>query len=115
MSLNPRYDVLRTAFELRDQMASARRRTGLLLGAGVSIAAGLPGLEELTRKVVENLATSVKRNYETIQSKLGSSANIEAVLDRVRLIRDLVSDSTADYEGITGERAKTLDIAICQE
>jgi len=115
MALVPIYDPLRTAQELRDQMASARRRTGLLLGAGSSMAATLPGLDQLTGKVRSKLTGSAKDDFERIVSKVGGSPNIEIVLDRVRLIRELlVADPGGDYEGLTGAAAKALDVAICQ-
>jgi hypothetical protein len=115
MALTPRYDPLRTAQELRDQMASGRRRVGLLIGAGASIAAKLPGLDQLTGRVGTRLAGTVKADYEKILLKLGSAANIETVLDRVRLVRELLAaDPAGSYEGISLSQAKNLDIAICQ-
>ena len=115
MPLTPTYDPVRTAQELRDQMASGRRRTGLLLGAGTSMAATLPGLDQLTGRVQAGLKGRAKDDFEAIVSKVGASANIETILDRVRLIRELLSaDPVGKYEGISGAEARALDVAICQ-
>ncbi len=79
------------------------------------MAATLPGLGQLTGKVDAGLVGSVKDDFNTIVSKVGGSPNIEQILDRVRLIRELLSaDTTGKYEGISGAQAKALDVAICQ-
>jgi hypothetical protein len=115
MALSQSYDPLRTAHELRDQMASGRRRTGLLLGAGTSMAASLPGLAQLTTRIESRLDPKQRPNFDKTMLKLGAAANIETVLDRVRLIRELLAvDPKAEYEGISGSEATALDIAICQ-
>lgn len=115
MVLTPKYDPLRTAHELREQMASAERRTGLFLGAGTSMAAKLPGLNELTKKVGARLVGTPKGDYDRVVTKLGISANIETILNRVRLIRELIpADGTESYDGMSNDRAKQLDVAICQ-
>ncbi len=85
-------------------MASGRRRTGLLLGAGTSMAANLPGLIELTTRVQAGLKDQPKDDFERIVSKVGASANIETILNRVRLLRELLSiDPTENYEGISSD------------
>jgi len=115
VALAPKYDPLRTAHELREQMASAKRRTGLFLGAGTSMAAKLPGLDELTKKVGRRLTGSPKEDFDRIVAKLGNAANVETILNRVRLIRELIADDGAEtFDGISNERAKQLDVAICQ-
>ena len=79
------------------------------------MAAKLPGLAELSAKVEVALDTAPKADYRKIVSKLGSTANIETVLDRVRLIRELIAPGSAEtYDGVSGMQAKELDIAICQ-
>jgi SIR2-like domain len=110
-----RYDPVRVAHEVREQMAPARRRMGFLLGAGTSMAATLPGISDLTTRVANALTGTDKTDYERISGKLGASANIENILDRVRLIRELIPDGSSEtFDDVSGTRAKALDIAICQ-
>jgi hypothetical protein len=108
-------DPIATAFELREQIATHERHVGFFVGAGASMAAGLPGLDELTLTVAGELKGEDKDLFEITQKSLGKSANIEDFLDHLRLLRDLLrKDASKTYEGISGAQAKKLDIAICQ-
>jgi hypothetical protein len=115
MPATPTTDPINTALELREQIATHERRVGFFLGAGASIAAGLPGLDQLTRTVASELTGNLKDLFETTQKSLDKSATVEDFLDRLRLLRDLLSkDSSKSFEGITGGQAKELEAAICQ-
>jgi hypothetical protein len=116
MSLTAIHDPLNLALELREQMATQERRIVFFLGAGTSMAAGLPGLVELTRIVGAGVKGSAKASFEKLEKSIGSKADIESILNHVRLLRELLGeDDTKIYDGITGSKAKELDIAICQE
>jgi len=86
------------------------------LGAGTSIAVKLPGIEKLTHNVAQKLEGSQKEILEKIKQEFSDNPNIEDVLNRLRLHRELIADSEI-YEsgGIKGKiKAKELDIAICK-
>jgi hypothetical protein len=116
MSLPTIHDPVNLAHELREQMATQERRIVFFLGAGASMAAGLPGLIELTKIVGTGVKGSEKDSFEKIEKNIGSNANIESILNYVRILRELLGeDGSKIHEGITGSKAKELDIAICQE
>ena len=108
------HDAARAAFELREQLASDKRRLAFFMGAGTSMAVGVPGINELTSKVEEKLPEPMKKVYGPIRSDLGEGANVEDVLDRVRLFRELLGDcEDRKHNGFTGKAAKELDASIC--
>jgi hypothetical protein len=116
MSLTAIHDPLNLAYELREQMATQERRIVFFLGAGASMAAGLPGLAELTKIVGAALKGSTKDTFGKIEKGIGSNANIESILNHVRILRELLGeDDSKNHDGITASKAKELDIAICQE
>jgi hypothetical protein len=114
VTLAQKYDPLRIAQELREQIGSASRRLGFFLGAGASIAAGIPGLDKMTNEVESGLPDGLKQFYQAIAKDLASASNLETILNRVRLIRELSgSDKSAKVAGLTADEAKKLDVAIC--
>ena len=61
------YDPLRVAVEIREQLASDRRRIGFLFGAGTSMAVTLPGIEKLTSEVESKIGAPLcARMGETV-------------------------------------------------
>ncbi len=110
------HDPLRAAVEIREQLASEKRRLGFFLGAGTSMAVGIPGIDALTEQVAEQLEEPYKAQYQNIRKKLLAKVNVENVLDRIRSIRELIGDTeTEEYDGIKGATAaKLLDSVICQ-
>src|SRR3989338_8487713 len=109
------YDALREANELREQLASDRRRIAFLFGAGTSQAVGIPGTAALTSRVPDHLEATEKDHYERILREAGASATVEQVLDTVRLCRELIGDSTdREAGGFKGVAAASLDRAICR-
>lgn len=114
-ALQPKHDAIRVGHDLRDQLASSRRRTGFFLGAGVSMSANLPGLDALTKIVENSLKDPQLSLYRAISGQLGANANLEQVLNKLRTIRELLEGSTGpDYLGLTYEAAVKLDQTICQ-
>jgi hypothetical protein len=110
------HDPFRAAVELREQLASEKRRLAFFLGAGTSMSVGLPGIGALTKVVIERLDTSPKSIYEALKKELKPSATIEDMLDRIRLYRELLGDSQdKEYCGIKGiSAARKLDAAVCR-
>lgn len=108
------YDPLREAHELREQLSSDRRRIAFLFGAGTSQAVGLPGIATLTKAVRSRLTGDDLNHYNRLLAEAGTDANVEHVLDKIRLCRELIGES-ADYEagGLKGGSATQLDRAVC--
>jgi len=106
------WDPARATAELREQLASSRRRLGLFLGAGTSMALGFPGIEQLTRDVQGTLEGLAQTHYNTFLDQ--GARNVEDVLSRVRLCRELIGESSLQpIDGLDANAAKTLDTAIC--
>lgn len=109
------HDSTRAAIELREQLASDKRRLAFFMGAGTSMAVGIPGIEALTEQVRENLDEVQKNHFDKLCEELGETPNVEDVLNRVRLYRELLGDDESKtYESLTGKTAKELDITICR-
>ena len=110
------YDPLHEASEIREQLASDKRRLAFFFGAGTSMAVGLPGIDDLTTRVLELLQEPFKTQFEKIKAKLPENSNVENVLDHIRTCRELIGDSEEnEYDGLKGaQAAKDLDNAVCQ-
>ncbi len=110
------HDPLRELSEIRNQL-SYTKRLGFLFGAGTSKSMGIPDISALTTKVENALKDVNKKNYLSIKGGLDKEMqHIEAILNQVRLIRQITSDNKAkSFDKITGEQAKQLDKAICDE
>lgn len=109
------YDPLKVALEIREQLASEKRRLAFFLGAGTSMAVGVPGIDGLSSKVSDNLKEPFKAQYEEVGKKVKVPPNVEKILDRIRLIREIIGDSEKDeMDGLRGATSvKNLDSAIC--
>ena len=109
------HDVSRAALELREQLASDKRRLAFFMGAGTSMAVGMPGIVELTTKVGDALPEHNKAKYGSVRSEMPEDSHIEQILDRVRLLRELLKeDEEWKRTGITGGVLRQLDLAICE-
>src|SRR6267378_3430221 len=109
------HDPLNAAIELREQLASETRRLLFFLGAGTSMAAGLPGILALTEQVSERLAEPQKSGFARICAEIPNDPNVETVLDRIRILRDLIGENNnKEYDGFKRDDAQKLDAAICQ-
>jgi len=108
------HDTSRAAIEIREQLASDKRRLAFFMGAGTSMAVGIPGIEALTKEVKKTLEAAQATNFEKICKELRENSNVEDVLNRVRLYRELLGDDDSKaLKSITGKVVKKLDTAIC--
>ena len=87
------YNPLTIALEIREQLSSEKRKLGFFFGAGVSMAVGIPGIIDLTEKVSSKLEEPFKTQYKQIKDTLPKGANVENILNRIRLISELIGDS----------------------
>jgi hypothetical protein len=109
------HDLLSTAIEIREQLASESRRLLFFFGAGTSMAVGLPGVIALTKQIAEALQEPQKEQFGKLQKELPKNANVETILDRLRTLRQLIGDDHAKkYDGLKRADAEKLDAAICQ-
>lgn len=111
-----RHDPLRELAEIRNQL-SYSKRIGFLFGAGTSKSMGMPSIIELTDLIEKNMDPKLKPKFDIIKKGLvADQQNIEAMLNQIRLIRQITLDSNKkSFEEITGEDAKNLDKFICNE
>lgn len=108
------FNPLQIAIQLRDQLASEKRKLGFFFGAGTSMAVGLPGVEALTKQVSDQLKSPYKELFEKIKKSCDSN-NIEVILNKIRTVRELL-DESEDLEilNIKGKtNGQNLDVAIC--
>lgn len=110
------HDPIRELTEIRNQL-SYSKRLGFLFGAGTSKAMGISDISALTQKVEGKLEPELKAKWSLVKNALPEEQrHIEAILNQVRLIRQITSDSQEkSFEEITGDDAKKLDKAICDE
>ncbi len=101
--------------EILEQLTSEKRKLGFLIGAGTSMAVGLPGIDKLTSQVEGKLKPAETKILATIKKGISGSPNIENILDKIRLCRELFEgDKDGKYYGINGyESARALDVKIC--
>jgi hypothetical protein len=109
------FDSAREAAELRNQLSSDKRRLAFFFGAGTSQAVGIPGLVPLTQLVSEGLSNGYREHFERLLGQ-DTNGNLETVLNRVRLCREMLGDNpTRKVEGLSASEAGALDRFICQE
>jgi hypothetical protein len=109
------FDPVREGEELREQLGSDKRRLIVFFGAGTSQAVGIDGIVQLTANVRGDLSALQQAHYDRLQKQIGGAANVENILDRVRLCRELIGgDPAAEIEGLKGTEAAELDRAICR-
>lgn len=112
-----KHNPSRVAHELREHLASDKRKLGFFMGAGTSMAIGLPGIEKLTGLVEESLSSDeLKTDFNKIKEEIfADSKNVELVLNRIRLIRELLDDKVENlHNGISGVAIKNLDHEVCR-
>lgn len=97
------------ARELATKLSSRARHVCVLLGAGASVAAGLPTIADLTTIVLAALPEPEKAQF----TALLSGRNLEQALSRLRRIRSLV-EVGGSFEGLDEARAADLDRQVCE-
>lgn len=108
-----KYDPLQEAQQLREQLASHTRRLAFFLGAGTSMAVGIPGLETLTKLVSNALPKEKQTAFTKISEAVEENPNLEVILDKVRLCCELIGkDNAQTYCGLGGNAAKDLERSI---
>gem|GEM_PF-4005136 len=97
------YDPVMEALHLREQLSSPSRRLGFFFDAGTSIAVGLNGITTITKKVAEMISEELKPCYQNLLDETGINGNVEDVLNRVRVYRELLGDDALQsFSGISG-------------
>jgi len=105
------HDVRKFAESLNLKMGSRARHLCVLLGAGSSLAAGLPAMMALEKSVTEGLEGDQRRQFEAASAV--AESGLEATLTRIRRIA-AVAKGIDTIDGMTGEAASLLDKAICE-
>ena len=111
-----KHDPLRELNEIRNQL-SYSKRIGFLFGAGTSKAMGIPDIGELTKRVEAKVNGELKSKFDIIKNELDKDVqHIEAILNQIRLIRQITSDSIEkSFDNVSGDDSKELDKTICNE
>ena len=111
-----KHDPLRELNEIRNQL-SYSKRIGFLFGAGTSKAMGIPDIGELTKRVEAKVNGELKSKFDIIKNGLDNDVqHIEAILNQIRLIRQITSDSIEkSFDNVSGDDSKKLDKTICNE
>jgi hypothetical protein len=111
--------------DLRQILSQGRKRIGLLVGAGAPLSIRInsdgrickdgdpliPAVDELTKLVIEELPSPTGEVVRKIQSEIGSGANIEAILSRVRLLQNALGE--ANVHGLNGRGYAALGEQVC--
>lgn len=126
--LNTYHNPDRFMSDLRQILSQGRKRIGFLVGAGAPMAirvndAGklvsdggqplMPGVEALTNQAIEALTGQQKAAAEAIRAELGSTANIESILTRIRLLQQALGP--AQVHGLDSEGYKALGAEVCKK
>nr|WP_284701016.1 SIR2 family protein [Rhodoplanes tepidamans] len=113
--------------DLRYVLSQGRKRIGLLIGAGAPMSIRLdadgkphpagtpliPGVNELTAKVLSSLSGPHGVAANAIHVELGAKSNIESILSRVRLLQQALG--SISISGMDGKQYETLAKSICAE
>lgn len=126
--MNTLHNPDRFMSDLRQILSQGRKRIGLLVGAGAPMAlrvneAGtlvtegghslMPGVEALTTQSIEALAGQQRVAAEAIRAELGTAANIESILTRIRLLQQALGP--AQVHGLDSDGYKALGTEICKK
>ena len=103
------HNPLQFASSLSAKLATRSRHVCAFLGAGVGKACGLPDVNELQQRVLEDLE---EENQIAFQFQL-ENRNLEETLSRLRRISSLLSGEE-EVDGLTAKTAHELDAAICK-
>ncbi|WP_255697677.1 SIR2 family protein [Fulvivirga ligni] len=108
------HDPLRELTEIRNQL-SYSKRIGFMFGAGTSRAMGISDISGLTKQVEVKIEKDLKTKFDLVKAQLDQKdQHIEAILNQIRLIRQITSDSEGkSFDKISGSDARKLDKSIC--
>jgi hypothetical protein len=112
--------------DLRQLLSQGRKRIGLLVGAGAPISVRvnaegkvdpngaplIPGVEELTTRVIAELEGTDRAAAEAIRADLGESANIETILSKIRLLESALG--TTAVNGLDSAGYRALGANVCE-
>lgn len=102
------HDPERVTRELAGKLSTRARHVCMLLGAGASVAAGLPTIADLEALVETALPLDLRPAYQSQRS----GRNLEQALSRIRKIRTLLGPGET-LSGMDADQAARLDAAIC--
>ncbi|EOR95265.1 hypothetical protein ADIARSV_1563 [Arcticibacter svalbardensis MN12-7] len=110
-------DVVKEIRELKSQL-SYSKNIGFFFGAGTSCALKIPNIEQLTSAIEERLTEPKKALFLIVKNDIKdqheNKPTIEDILNQIRRIREITSDSAKEYVGLSGINAKELDLEICK-
>lgn len=112
--------------DLRQVLSQGRKRIGILVGAGAPLAIRvnekneidpdgkslIPGVEALTVQATTGLSETERAAVDAIKESLGSSANIESILSRIRLLEQALGKTVV--QGLDSDGYKNLGKEICK-
>jgi hypothetical protein len=112
-----KFNVIREIRELKTQL-SYSKNIGFFFGAGTSCALNIPNVEQLTTEAEAKLTGDNLTNFRLVKVDLETTitsrkVNIEDILNQIRRIRELTSETRKEYQGVSGVNAKQLDKEIC--
>lgn len=97
------HDPDRCMTDLRQVLSQGKKQIGLLIGAGAAASIRLciedrdqpliPGVDELTKAVVDALDPEGRRVVDRVKKQLGPNPNIEAILSKVRQLAEAIGQS----------------------
>lgn len=113
--------------DLRQLLSQGRKRIGILIGAGAPMslridteghlaqdgAPLLPGVDDLTKRVLSNLEGKFAEAAHAIQDELGKASNIETILSRIRLLQNALG--SAEVKGLNSTGYEQLGKQICEQ
>jgi hypothetical protein len=84
------------------EILATQKQVGLLIGAGVSKASGLPNVDDLTNEVRNIL------NNKNFEGLLDSNDNVETILSKVQQLKSLISNDRK-VNDLTIEDVQTIE------
>jgi len=110
-------NVIREVRELKTHL-SYSKNIGFFFGAGTSCALNIPNVEQLTSGIESKLTGDHLSKFKLVKTDLETiitarKVNIEDILNQIRRIRELTGETTKEYQGVSGSKAKLLDKEIC--
>ena len=104
------HDIQPFLRELNAKLATRSRHVCAFLGAGASLACGLPDMAALEGQILEGLEEHRRAALERLR---GGGRNIEQVLSRLRRIAALLEGGRDQVDELTAGQARDLDRIIC--